>query len=139
MNKPVSNCSHDRPVEPSEGMPSSATTDQKRFELSEPGTVTVAALLHLVRLMGAEIVLARSDFNLEVFEQAVRAKLKQFNSPTANRQAIDDGLSFAKSLVEDVLSQIRAQATIRRKLRTPGEQITRSSGSEELPKMILLN
>jgi hypothetical protein len=95
---------------------------REQVALSEAGGVAVAALLHLVRLMGAEIVLARRDCDPTAFEQAVRAKLNQFNSPTGNKRAIDAGISFAHSLVDQVLSQIRAQAELKRTLRDASNQ-----------------
>jgi hypothetical protein len=88
-----------------------------QFSLSEPGSVAVAALLHLVRLMGSEIVLARPDCDPTSFEQAVRTKLNQFNSPTPNKRAVELGISFAQSLVDQVLNQIRAQARVKQKLK----------------------
>jgi hypothetical protein len=84
--------------------------------LPESATAAFAALLHLIRLMGADLVLNRPDANLERFEHAVRTKIEQFTSPTANQGARDAGLAFARYLVEQVLTQIRAQAQIKKSL-----------------------
>jgi hypothetical protein len=61
-------------------------------------------------------VLHRPDPDLERFEQAVRTKIEQFTSPTANQTARDAGLAFARHLVEQVLTQIRAQVQIKKSL-----------------------
>jgi hypothetical protein len=57
-----------------------------RVDFTAAGGATVAAILHLVRLMGAELVLARGH-DLAQFEHAVRAKLGEFTSPTADPEA----------------------------------------------------
>jgi hypothetical protein len=88
--------------------------------LPEAGSAAIAALLHLIRLMGAELVLAQPGCETERFEQAVRTKIEQFVSPTTNQTARDAGLAFARHLVEQVLTQIRAQAQVKRSL-TPGQ------------------
>ena len=67
--------------------------------------------------MGSEIVLGRPDCDPTSFEQAVRTKLNQFSSPTRNKEAVELGISFAQSLVDQVLSQIRAQAQVKQKLK----------------------
>jgi hypothetical protein len=84
--------------------------------LPDSATAAFAALLHLIRLMGADLVLNRADPDLERFEQAVRTKIEQFTSPTANQGARDAGLAFARHLVEQVLTQIRAQVQIKKSL-----------------------
>ena len=84
--------------------------------LPEPATVAFAALLHLLRLMAADLVLFRPDADIERFEQAVRSKIEQFVSPTTNQAARDAGLAFARHLVEQVLVQVRAQAEIKKSL-----------------------
>jgi hypothetical protein len=100
----------------SESNETNENVGREPLALSEAGGVTVAALLHLIRLMGAEIVFARRDCDPTIFEQAVRVKLNQFSSPTRNKQAIYAGTSFAHTLVEQVLSQIRAQAELKQTL-----------------------
>jgi hypothetical protein len=88
---------------------------QPEQSFSEAGSATVAALLHLVRLMGAELVLMRGS-DIAQLEQAVRTKLGEFTSPTANRAAREAGLAQARYLVEQVLTQVRAQAELKKSL-----------------------
>jgi hypothetical protein len=103
------------PAEPALG---GATGERPVFEtnFTEAGGAAVAALLHLIRLMGAELVLMRRDCDPTRFEQAVRSKLEHFTSPTANEHARQAGLTHARHLVEQVLTQIRAQAELKRSL-----------------------
>jgi len=84
--------------------------------IPEAASASFAALLHLIRLMAADLVLHRADADLERFEQAVRTKIEQFTSPTANQNARDAGLAFARHLVELVLTQLRAQVEIKKSL-----------------------
>jgi hypothetical protein len=75
--------------------------DTQTFEtaFTEAGGAAVAALLHLLRLMGAELVLMRPDSDPAPFEQAVREKIEHFTSPTANEHARAAGLAHARYLV----------------------------------------
>jgi hypothetical protein len=100
----------------------------------------VAALLHLLRLMGAELVLTRGG-EIGQFEQAVRAKIDQFSSPTANQQARHAGLACARHLVEQVLTQIRAQAELKRSLTAMGPAVSgpRAANDGEPREARLLN
>jgi hypothetical protein len=91
----------------------SAATKEVRF--SEAGGVTVAAILHLVRLVSAELVLKRG-LDIDRFETAACKKLDEFISPTADRPAHEAGLAFAHHLIEQVLVQIRAQAELKKRL-----------------------
>jgi hypothetical protein len=86
---------------------------------TEAGGATVAALLHLLRLLSAELVLLRG-IDIAQFEQAVRVKIGDFTSPTANREAREAGLAQARHLVEQVLTQVRAQAELKKSLSTAG-------------------
>jgi hypothetical protein len=102
-----------------EQAPGGATREQPPvFEtnFTEAGGAAVAALLHLIRLMGAELVLMRRDCDPTRFEQAVRSKIEHFTSPTADEQSRQAGLAHARHLVEQVLTQIRAQAELKRSL-----------------------
>jgi hypothetical protein len=85
---------------------------------SFPGaaTETVAALLHLIKLMGGELVLNVAGGETERFERAVRTKIQQYASPTTDPAARKAGLAFALHLVEQVLTQLRAQAEVKRSL-----------------------
>jgi len=112
--------------------------------LPEPATVAFAALLHLLRLMAADLVLYRPDADIERFEQAVRTKIEQFVSPTVNQAARDAGLAFARHLVEQVLVQVRAQAEIKKSLsaQRPTPQAEKSApppvavADADLPKFL---
>ena len=91
-----------------------ANTEPVAF-FTEAGSAAVAALLHLIKLMGAELVLMQGG-DINRFEQAVRNKAGDFASPTTNKQARDTGLAHARQLVEHVLTQIRAQAELKKSL-----------------------
>ena len=82
----------------------------------EAATETIAALLHLIKLMGGELVLNVAGGETERFERAVRSKIAQYTSPTAEPGARKSGLAFATHLVEQVLTQLRAQAEVKRSL-----------------------
>jgi hypothetical protein len=91
-----------------DGFSASAETAEPKAVFSEVGGATVAALLHLIRLMGSELVLMRPDCDPTRVELAVRTKIAQFPCPTANELAREAGLAQARHLVEQVLLQIRA-------------------------------
>jgi hypothetical protein len=95
--------------------PQVVACEARRVDFTAAGAATVAAILHLVRLMGAELVLTRGH-DLAQFEHAVRTKLGQFTSPTTDPEARQAGLAHARHLVEQVLTQIRAQAELRKSL-----------------------
>jgi fumarylacetoacetate (FAA) hydrolase family protein len=99
--------------------------DTGKVDFTAAGGATVAAILHLVRLMGAELVLVRG-IDIAQFEQSVRARLGEFTSPTANQEARKAGLAHARYLVEQVLTQIRAQAELKKSL---------AVGNEESPEL----
>jgi hypothetical protein len=130
----------------SEGTPPGApdaerpvSSQSSSVPLSDSGSVTVAALVNLLRLMGAELVLAQPGCETERFESAVRTKIQQFVSPNVSAEAREAGLRFAQYLVEQVLSQIRAQAQIKRSL-TPAPRQARSSNDKaedsKLPRLL---
>jgi hypothetical protein len=99
--------------------------EQLACSFTEQGSVTLAVLLNLLRLMGAELVLKHAGGDTERFEQAVRAKIGQFTSPTANPDAREAGLAYAKHLVEQVVAQIRAQAQLQKSLSpAPRREVT---------------
>jgi hypothetical protein len=106
---------------------------------SEAGGAAVAALLHLLRLMGAELVLMRPDCDPAQFEQAVRTKIEQFPSPTANEAARQAGLAHARYLVEQVLVQIRAQAELKKRLSAGAKKQTSNSSGQMGSLSKLLN
>jgi hypothetical protein len=98
-------------------------------ELTETAMVTIAAILNLFRLAGAELVLLQPGSTTERFEQAVRTKIDQFPGPRTSQSAHDAGLAFARHLVEQVLTQIRAQAEVKRSL-TPAESSAHPPGHD---------
>ncbi len=106
---------------------------------TDAGSVTLAALLHLLRLTGAELVLARQDLDPGPFERAVRAKIDQFTGPTANPEARAAGLGFARHLVEQVLNQIRAQAELKKSLTSPDAHSDGPNAPAAHPPWKLLN
>jgi hypothetical protein len=108
------------------------TTAEVTF--SESGGVTMAAILHLLRLVSAELVLLRG-LDITHFEAAARKKLDEFTSPTANRHARDMGLAFAHDLLEQVLLQIRAQAEVKKRL-GPSEPQTQQAAPSAHAKFL---
>jgi hypothetical protein len=96
---------------------------------TDTGAVTVAALLHLIRLMGGDLILSQTGCDTERFEKAVRTKIENFTSPTANKQAREAGLVIARHLVELVLTQLRAQAELKGSLSCVGRGETQSNGA----------
>jgi hypothetical protein len=90
--------------------------EQFAVSFTESGSVTLAALLNLFRLVGAELVLTHGGGDTERFERAVHAKIGEFTSPTANPEAREAGLAYAKQLVEQVIVQIRAQGQLKKSL-----------------------
>jgi hypothetical protein len=103
------------PLSPSASTATPDATVRPENAFSEAGGATVAALLHLLRLMGAELVLMRGT-TVAQLEQAVRGKIGEFVSPTANPAAREAGLAQARYLVEQVLTQIKAQAELKKSL-----------------------
>jgi hypothetical protein len=103
--------------------------ERRANSFTEAGGATVAALLHLLRLVSAELVLTRGS-DIGLFEQAVRAKIGEFTSPTANREAREAGLTQARYLVEQVLTQIRAQAELKKSLSVAAATPAAASASQ---------
>jgi hypothetical protein len=120
-----------------------ASTEDASFKhealFSEAGGVAIAAILHLLRLAGADLVLARHDLDPTQFERAVRAKLNQFTSPSANPEARAAGVAFARHLVEQVLVQIRAQAEVKKSLNASEPNADKTDVGPSPPSSKLLN
>jgi hypothetical protein len=91
------------------------TTRTSDVTFSEAGGAAVAAILHLLRLVSAELVL-HHGLDIGRFEAAARKKIDEFTSPTTNSHARDAGLAFAHQLLEQLLVQIRAQAEVKKRL-----------------------
>jgi hypothetical protein len=134
MTDPVRKSDSDANDEPglAEGAtPSAVVTDKSSAAeigsgFPEAATEAIAALLHLIKLMGGELVLNVAGGESERLERAVRSKIEQYTSPTTNPASRKAGLAFASHLVEQVLTQLRAQAEVKRSLakssRQPAEQ-----------------
>jgi hypothetical protein len=97
---------------------------------SEAGGAAVAAILHLLRLVSAELVL-HHGLDIGRFAAAARKKIDEFTSPTTNAQARDAGLAFAHHLLEQLLVQIHAQADVKKRLAS-GEE-TQATASASVP------
>jgi hypothetical protein len=98
-----------------------AAGDAGKVDFTAAGGAAVAAILHLLRLMGAELVLVRG-IDIAQFEQSVRARLGEFTSPTTSQEACNAGLAHARYLIEQVLTQIRAQAELKKSLTVGNEK-----------------
>jgi hypothetical protein len=101
--------------QPTSGV-TTGNSGQSEIAFTESGRVTLAALLHLLRLLGAELVLMHWRCDAARLEQAVHSKIGQFTSPTENPQARQAGRAYAQYLVEKVSTQIRAQAELKKGL-----------------------
>jgi hypothetical protein len=112
--------------------PARSTSIAADIAFNEAAGAMVAAVLHLVRLLGAELVLARG-YDIGHLEQAVHAKLNEFTSPTANQQAREAGLAQARHLVEQVLTQIRAQVELKKSLTVANLSAPLSSNLHPIP------
>ncbi len=97
---------------------------------SEAGGAAVAAILHLLRLVSAELVL-HHGLDIGRFEAAARKKIDEFTSPTTNTHAREAGVAFAHHLLEQLLVQIRAQAEVKKRL-GPSEE-TQANGAASAP------
>lgn len=82
--------------------------------------VTLAALVKLVNLLGAELTVGRHRENIDLIERCVRAKLYAHVDGVS---AIDHaaGVAMAHSLVEPVLRDLRARAEKLRAAHPPVE------------------
>jgi hypothetical protein len=129
-NLPVAGDDSPEALAPAESPVSPLEGARPENAFSEAGSATVAALLNLLRLMGAELVLVRGT-NIAQFEHAVRTKIGEFVSPTANQEAREAGLAQARYLVEQVLTQIRAQADLKKNL--GGEHRVAAQSGEARP------
>jgi hypothetical protein len=119
--------------------PAIAGDDAGRVDFTAAGGATVAAILHLVRLMGAELVLVRG-IDIAQFERSVRGRLGEFTSPTTDQEACKAGLAQARHLVEQVLTQVRAQAELKKSLAAGKEKASKAHAAPSThPTAKLLN
>ena len=89
--------------------------ERRNVTLPDEGAAAMAAVLHLLRLVSAELVLFRG-IDVQRFEKAMHEKISEFTSPIANQEAKEVGLEFARSLVDKILVQVRAQAELKNSL-----------------------
>jgi hypothetical protein len=126
--------------EPAAAAPDSSPAAEIGASFPEAATETIAALLHLIKLMGGELVLNVAGGETERFERAVRSKIAQYTSPTAEPGARKSGLVFATHLVEQVLTQLRAQAEVKRSLaKGAGRKKVRADDAGSPPRSKFLN
>lgn len=73
--------------------------------------VTLAALLHLIRLMGAELVAGQHRDDVELLVKAIDTKLTSVQLPT-NTVASDvvNGMELARRLIAPILDDLRAKS-----------------------------
>lgn len=79
------------------------------IEIDAVTKVTLAALLNLIRLMGAELVAGKHRDDVDHLEGALRAKLN-FVREGVDKDDAEAGLALAHQLLTPVLRQIRDQA-----------------------------
>jgi hypothetical protein len=113
------------------------TTQTAGVTFSEAGGAAVAAILHLLRLVSAELVL-HHGLDVDRFEAAARKKIDEFTSPTTNPRAREAGLAFAHHLLEQLLVQIHAQAEVKKRLGT-SEETPAGAAASLRPLSKLLN
>lgn len=113
------------------------TTRTPDVTFSEAGGAAVAAILHLLRIVSAELVL-HHGLDIGRFETAARKKIDEFTSPTTNSHARDAGLAFAHQLLEQLLVQVRAQAEVKKRLGA-GEDAPGGASVSLPPQSKLLN
>jgi fumarylacetoacetate (FAA) hydrolase family protein len=95
--------------------PASEQAVGRGIPLSDEAAVAMAAVLHLLRLVSAELILFRG-LDAPRLENAMREKIGEFTSPVANQEAKEAGLAFARSLVDQILVHVRAQAELKNTL-----------------------
>ncbi|MDR3571122.1 MAG: hypothetical protein P4L81_02905 [Candidatus Pacebacteria bacterium] len=71
--------------------------------------VAIAALANLVRLLCAELVAGRHRDDIELLENAVRAKLN-ISVPGASANDLAAGLRLAHEILGPILARVREQA-----------------------------
>jgi fumarylacetoacetate (FAA) hydrolase family protein len=115
---------------------STKQTDNHGIPLSDEAAAAVAAVLHLLRLFSAELVLFRG-LDIQRLEKAMREKISEFTNPIANQEAKEAGLNFARSLVDRILVQVRAQAELKTSL--AGKSASEGSPPASTPASSLLH
>ena len=93
----------------------SADDVRREIPLSDEAAAAMAAVLHLLRLVSAELVLYRG-LDVQRLEKAMREKISEFTSLIARQDAKEMGLAFARVVVDQILVQLRAQAELKNTL-----------------------
>jgi len=69
------------------------------------------ALLHLIRLMGAELVAGQHRDNVELLVKAIETKLRSAKFPAdMSDQDIAKGLDLAQQLLRPICDELRARS-----------------------------
>ena len=100
--------------------------------------VTLAALLHLVRLLSAELVAGKHREDVDLVEAAIRAKVNQIAVRGVSAEAVARGLAYAHELLGPVLSKVRAQASDVNAAKPLPERIQAEelTGSDRIPSIL---
>ncbi|WP_245470758.1 hypothetical protein [Bradyrhizobium guangzhouense] len=73
--------------------------------------MTIAALLHLIRLMGAELVAGQHRDDVELLVKAIETKLKSVRLPAAIAETdIAAGMGLAQTLLAPIFSEFRERS-----------------------------
>ncbi|WP_336488101.1 hypothetical protein [Methylobacterium nigriterrae] len=78
-------------------------------------SVALISLTNMVRLLSAELVAGTHRDDVRRLEQAIRAKVGRIDTTAFTPEAADKGLAEARMLIEQVLTQVRAQAAAARR------------------------
>lgn len=82
-----------------------------RDQTGDAAGVTIAALLHLVRLMGAELVAGEHRDNVDLLIRSIEAKLKSTQLPPDMPQAaVEEGLSLTHRLLVPIFEELRQKS-----------------------------
>ena len=100
--------------------------------------VTLAALLHLVRLLSAELVAGKHREDINRVESAIRAKVNQIAVQGVSAEAVARGLAYAHELLGPVLANVRAQAASANAAKLPPErtQAEELTGSDRISSIL---
>ena len=89
---------------------------------NNPRDVALLSLTHMVRLLSAELVAGSHRDDIRRLEQAMRDKVAQIDTTAFTEEATAAGLAEARSLIEQVLVHVRAQADRAAKRMQPTSQ-----------------
>ncbi|WP_188609418.1 hypothetical protein [Chelatococcus reniformis] len=95
--------------------------------------VTVNALANMVRLLAAELVAGHHRDDMDLLEQAMRAKLANIDRTPFTPEAFDKGLAQSRQVIEHVLAHVRAQAA-RTQAETRAQTPVKAQAATSAPK-----